>query len=936
MKLSRVTLGLSGTALLALLLHAVLTVLIQQAHSEAVTAQELRHHALTEAYTQALAARGPTVKASVAAPTDELTGVLEQRADAEVQAAQQRLRSLLQATKACLLASLGLVASAAWLLQRQVLRPVRRLSTAVTALAAGDYSARVEGVAQGLDGGFGVLELAALGGAFNSMASAMEQDLYRRAAIQHELELARQHSEDASRAKTMFLANMSHEIRTPMNAIIGMAYLALQTDLSARQRDYVAKVHQAATALLGIINDILDFSKVEAGKMELELAPFRLEQVLADAIALVQQEAQNKGLELVLDLGERELVAGGGMLMGDALRLGQVLTNLLSNAVKFTENGSVRLAVQVERRDADAVALCCTVRDTGIGMDALQLNRLFQEFSQADGTTTRKYGGTGLGLAISRKLVDMMGGRIWADSTPGVGTRFSVALRLARAPAVPLPELPPTLASLRVLVVDDLAATRLALQNLLRALGVDGAIDVVDSLAAARTRLAQAQIRQRPYQLLMLDWDLPQRDPAHWLADLAAGGVQLPATVALTAADPELVAVVQERCGLLACLAKPLQPGSLRPLLAQLLGMPAPARAEPAAAAASSLHGMRVLLVEDHATNRELACELLAMRGVLVESVPDGQAALDRLNAPGRFDAVLMDLQMPVMDGYEATRQLRQDPRHAGLPVIAMTAHAQPEERERCAAAGMNGHIGKPVEPEQLYATLAAHYSGPSSLASADGAAPLAPAVDALALVPGLDLQAGLRRAGGQPALYRRLMAAFVRDFGHAPVTLASQLAAGAWQAAEQLSHTLKGMAGTLGAGQVAALAGQLEQDCRLRTATLAQLSLQRLTAPLQALIAALAAEQSVLPPVAPPLSMARMGAAPQAAPVAPDWLPRLRRTLAACDSDALVLWQSCRLEAERVLGRAAARRVGNALELFDFDQAVAVLAAATDQETLS
>ena len=624
MKLKRVTLGLSGTALLALLLHAVLTVLIQQAHSEAVRAQEQRLQVLTVAYTRVLASAESQAPIRQATLADALAAVDEAGITAQVQALQQRLMHLIQATMACLLASLGLVASAAWVLQRQVLRPVQRLSQAASALAAGQYSTRVEGVTAGIDAGFGVRELAALGVAFNSMASAIEQDLHRRAAIQHELELARQHSEDASRAKTMFLANMSHEIRTPMNAIIGMAFLALQTELSARQRDYIAKVHQAATALLGIINDILDFSKVEAGKLALELAPFRLEQVLADAIALVQPGAQDKGLELVLDLGERELVGGGGMLLGDALRLGQVLTNLLSNAVKFTERGSVCLAVQVERREAEAVALCFTVRDTGIGMDALQLNRLFQEFSQADGSTTRKYGGTGLGLAISRRLVDMMAGQIWAESTPAAGTRFSVALRLARAPAVALPALPPALASLRVLVVADLASTRLALQNLLRALGVDGAIDVVDNLAAARARLEQAQTRQRPYQLLLLDWDMPQHNPGQWLDDLAHSGVARPATVALSTGDLELADAVQLSFGLLGYVAKPLQPGVLRPLLAQLLGMPAAgaARAQ-RRRRPTSLHGMRVLLVEDHPTNRELACELLAMRGVLVE---DGAA----------------------------------------------------------------------------------------------------------------------------------------------------------------------------------------------------------------------------------------------------------------------------------------------------------------------
>ncbi|SFV11065.1 hybrid sensor histidine kinase/response regulator [Pseudoduganella namucuonensis] len=537
-----------------------------------------------------------------------LDGAADSRTHAQLRAAQQRLDHLVSALLACLLGGLALVLTAAWVLRRQVLRPIRVLSRAAAALAAGDYSARVggHGASAELDDSFGVEELAALGGAYNGMAGAIEQDLRRRAAAQRALERARQDADDASRAKSMFLANMSHEIRTPMNAIIGMAYLALQSGLPPRQHGYVSRMQQAATALLALINDILDFSKAEAGKMELAPAPFRLERVLADALALVQPRAQEKELELVLDLGDRELVAGGAMLVGDALRLGQVLTNLLSNAVKFTERGSVRLAVQVERRDADSVALRIGVRDTGIGMDRAQRERLFQEFSQADGSTTRKYGGTGLGLAISHKLVGMMGGRVWADSAPGEGSRFTVALRLGRAPAppagapaglqtspqtgsptAPAPEVAAQgMAALRVLVVDDLAATRLASQNLLRAAGVDGAVDVVASLGAARARLEAARQWGRPYTLMLLDWDLPPGDCAAWLASLAAAGSAPPPVVALTVGDPALAEEESAGLGLLACLAKPLQPAGLRRALAALPGMaplspPVPASAGP-------------------------------------------------------------------------------------------------------------------------------------------------------------------------------------------------------------------------------------------------------------------------------------------------------------------------------------------------------------------
>jgi signal transduction histidine kinase/ActR/RegA family two-component response regulator len=603
------------------------------------------------------------LQAELAQAGAALAASTERRTRAAVQAAQDQLHWLIEATLACLLASVALVLLASRVMQHQVLRPLRSLSCAATALAGGDYATRVGAAAGGaLDHRFGAQELLALGRTFNAMAQSIELDLHQRAAAQQALEQARQHSEDATRAKSMFLANMSHEIRTPMNAIIGMTYLALRTGLTPRQRDYIDKANQAATALLGIINNILDFSKVEAGKMELDCAPFRLEQVVANALALVQLPAQDKDLLLVRDIADPELLGAGGMLLGDAMRLGQVLTNLLANAIKFTEHGTVRLSVQVERSDAHGVDLRFALSDTGIGMDRAQLARLFQEFTQADGSTTRRYGGTGLGLAIAHKLVELMGGRIWAESTPGAGTTFFFTLHQERVPA--------------------------ALRQLLAA--------------------------------------TPDEPPAPQDTGTAGAGLQ----------------------------------------------------------------GMRVLLVEDLAVNRQLATELMAQRGVQVEVAEHGQAALERLAAvpPDYFHAVLMDLQMPVMDGYEAARRVRQDPRYRALPVIAMTAHAMQQERERCTAAGMNGHLSKPVDPDRLYAMLARHY------VPAEPAGPAAPS-----------------------------------------------------------------------------------------------------------------------------------------APAAPSgWQARLRQLLRACDSDALALWQDCHAEAATLWGRAAARRIGNALDQFEFDKALAELAGVT------
>ena len=825
-----------------------------------------------------------------------------------MQAAQDQLHWLIEATLVCLLASIALVLQATRVMQLQVLRPLRRLSLAASALATGDYATRVGTAAGGeLDHRFGAQELAALGRTFNAMAQSIELDLHQRAAAQQALEQARQHSEDATRAKSMFLANMSHEIRTPMNAIIGMTCLALRTELTPRQRDYVDKANQAATALLGIINNILDFSKVEAGKMELDCAPYRIEQVVGNALALVQLPAQNKELELVLDLADPELLDAGGLLLGDAMRLGQVLTNLLANAIKFTERGSVRLSVQVARRDAQGVDLRFVLCDTGIGMDGAQLARLFQEFSQADGSTTRRYGGTGLGLAIAHKLVELMGGRIWAESTPGAGTSFIFTLRQARAPHAPALLRAGAVAAPRVLVVDDLAAAGHAMRDMLLGLGLCGAVDLAADLAQARQLLAAAQRAAQPYQLLLLDWDLVAANGPRVLALLCDGGLALPPTVALSAHDTALIEASAQQCGVRHCLSKPVLPATLRQLLTSTLGE-AQAVHE-AAPAGAGLHGMRVLLVEDHAVNRQLATELMAQRGVQVEVAEHGQAALATLAAapPGHFHAVLMDVQMPVMDGYEATRRLRQDRRYHALPVIAMTAHAMQQERERCTAAGMNGHLSKPVEPERLYALLA-HYYGPARAAAG-----------ALGLVPiaGLDMEGGLRRAAGQPALYRRLLASFVTDFGTAAASLHGQLAQGQWTVAERQAHTLRGFAATVGAGAVAELAAQLERHCRARSADAAQASLLQLDAPLHALLDALRA----LPAVAAEAS----GAAPGAAPSG--WQARLLQMLRACDSDVLALWQGCQAEAATLWGPQAARRIGAALEQFEFDRALAELA---------
>ena len=399
------------------------------------------------------------LKADLSTAVDGLVSMTDLRTSAEVATAGTRLERWILLSLVSMAATIVMAVIGLRVIRQKVLVPIHRLGKDADRLAAGDYATRT-GELRGFD------ELTALGRTVDSMAQAIEDDIGRRHVVQKELEVARKQAEDATHAKSMFLANMSHEIRTPMNAILGMAYLALRTDLNARQHDYVNKIHDAAKSLLGIINDILDFSKIEAGKLELELGRFRVEDVAGNSLSLLRQRAHEKDIELLFDVTEARLLGESGALMGDALRLGQVLTNLLSNAVKFTHHGYVKLLIGVEHNHADAVTLRFTIRDTGIGMTPDQIARLFQEFTQADGSTTRKYGGTGLGLTISKKIVELMGGRIWVESVPGAGSSFYFSARFAlTSPPAPMSAPLPRADAMRVLVVDDQPDARLALTD---------------------------------------------------------------------------------------------------------------------------------------------------------------------------------------------------------------------------------------------------------------------------------------------------------------------------------------------------------------------------------------------------------------------------------------------------------------------------------------
>lgn len=639
-------------------------------------------------------------------------------------------------------------------------------------------------------------------------------------------ELDRQAAEAANEAKSGFLAHMSHEIRTPLNAVMGLTDLIMRTDLSEKQREYMLKVKSAASSLLAVINDILDFSKIEAGRLELEQTNFSLHEVMANLTEIFGHKAHEKEIELMVTIAPDVPCA----LVGDKVRLGQVLINLVGNAIKFTEKGEIIVAVSLDPDNKPSskseVALLFNVSDTGSGIPEDRLDAIFHSFSQADSSVTRKHGGTGLGLAICKKLVEMMGGKIKVTSTPGQGSLFSfTALFKEAEEKTDLQNYKQLndIKGLNVLVVDDNKTAREILAGFITSFKM-----IVQTAASGKEALNIIENSEKPFDLILLDWKMPGLNGTETakLIRKSTGAKSSPIICMVSAYGREDLLQQAEKSTIDAFLHKPVNQSFLFDTIMGLFHSENRQKTDVTAISTGTEVlmdwegiGLRILLVEDNEINQDVAREWLESAGFKVEIASNGKDAVDMVKSSDRFDAVLMDIQMPEMDGYRATRHIRKIEERENLPIIAMTAHALKGDREKCIDAGMNDYVTKPIDPRLMFQALARWLPQ-------DGKVPAVDLVDSSEMqileksehtfninLPGIDTDIGLFRANNKPELYLKLLKSFLRDFSNAPEKIMTFLDQEMFDDARRVAHSVKGVSANIGANELSELASQLEQS---------------------------------------------------------------------------------------------------------------------------